>query len=161
MTPPAYNKNCVLVRSATWMDVEQMADCLREPDGNEIQASTGLAPGDGLRQSFSVSEMRFTITHNQCPVVIFGLSSSTGSDNGCIWLLATDGIEKIKHSVYSISMEYINYFLGIYKVLYNFVDERNTKTEKWLRLCGAQFYSSLPLGPEGKRFRYFQFEKAV
>lgn len=156
---PVYNKKGVRVRPATWMDVERMADCLRDSDKEEIRASTGLEPKYGLRHSFFVSESKFVITHNQCPAVMFGVLSIIGSKDGCVWMLATDRVKNIKQSVYTISVAYINYFLGIYEVLYNFIDERNTRTEKWLRLCGARFYNSLLLGPEGKVFKYFQFEK--
>lgn len=158
MNPPEYNKHGVTVRAATWLDVEQMAERLRKSDKEEIQASSGLLPGDGLRRAFHACtwDCRFVISRDLVPVVMFGTTPVNGGQSS-IWMLATDEIDKIKRSFHEISKAYIAYFLTQYNVLYNLIDVRNAKTRKWLGRCGAQFLCTVAFGPENREFEYFRF----
>lgn len=151
--PPSYDRDGVAVREALWLDVEQMAERLREVDQEEIRASTGLDPGTGLRRAFYASiPICFVITHRRFPAVIFGVTPQ-----GSVWMLATDEINEIKQGFHRIAQAYIKYFLELHEMLYNIIDIRNIKTRKWLARMGASFIDTVLAGPDRMKFEYFEF----
>lgn len=154
-TPPVYNRGGVTIRPAVWLDVEQMAGRLREVDQEEIRASTGLDPGNGLRRSFYASAPEcYTLLHSRVPVAMGGVTPQ-----GSIWLLATDEIDEIKQGFHRIAQAYIQYFLETHEMLYNMIDVRNTKTRKWLSRCGAKFTNIVLTGPKKMKFECFEFTR--
>ena len=84
------------MRISTLKDVEYLAPRLRFGDKQEILASLGSTPLDGLKLSFSNSTLCLTIVNpNGLPVAIFGIADLGGLVGG-IWMLGTDDLAGIQ-----------------------------------------------------------------
>jgi hypothetical protein len=148
------------VRTAEIDDVCCLKDTLRESDREEIKASHGHNPEEALLHSLKVSSHAFTVTFKGRPVAMFGVAPTEGDKTlGCIWLLASDEIHKIKKTFLKMSGVFIKQMLDLYPVLFNYVDIRNTKSIDWLKWCGAQFMVPEVYGVENKFFSLFTIRR--
>lgn len=151
-----YDKNDVLIRTATYHDIQEMKDHLRESDIREVQASHGQTPHEALLFSLRTSPLAITVLYRKMPVAVFGIVGSPMNDGSAtVWLLATDGIYAMKKTFLKLSKQFIGSFLKQFPTLYNFVDSRNHVTIRWLEWCGAKFKEPIPYGPEGMLFKPF------
>ena len=139
-------------RLATLEDIKYLAPRLRYEDKQEILASVGMIPLDALLFSYSNSDLVFTIVSPKDePVAIFGVG---GLENGVggVWLLATDNLKDIKFAFLKENKKVINFLNTKYKILWNFVDCRNSLHIKWLKWCGFKFINKQKRGVLNKPF---------
>ena len=142
-------------RLSTLEDVKYLAPRLRYEDKREILAHCGLLPYEALYLSFKYSTISFTIvnTKNE-PVAIFGINDA-GNNVGAIWLLATDKLKDIQYSFLRENKKVIDFLNTKYKILWNFVDCRNSLHIKWLKWCGFKFINKQKYGVLNKPFYEF------
>jgi len=133
-------------RLSTLEDIKYLAPRLRYEDKREILAHCGLPPYEALYLSFKYSDISFTIVNQKNePVAIFGINDA-GNNVGAIWLLATDKLKDIQYSFLRENKKVIDFLNTKYKILWNFVDCRNSLHIKWLKWCGFKFINKQNYG---------------
>ena len=139
-------------RLSTLEDLKYLAPRLRYEDKREILASVGMIPIDALTLSYYASDLVFTIVNPKDePVAIFGVGGTKNGVGG-IWLLATDNLKDIKFPFLKENKKVINFLNTKYKILWNFVDCRNSLHIKWLKWCGFKFINKQKRGVLNKPF---------
>ena len=139
-------------RLSTLEDLKYLAPRLRYEDKREILASVGMTPIDALTLSYYASDLVFTIVNPKDePVAIFGVGGTKNGVGG-ICLLATDNLKDIKFPFLKENKKVINFLNTKYKILWNFVDCRNSLHIKWLKWCGFKFINKQKRGVSNKPF---------
>ena len=129
-------------RLATLEDIKYLAPRLRYEDKREILSSAGMFPYDALYYSYLKSNVVFTIVNKEKePVGLFGVTV-----NGGIWLLATDKLKDLQYYFLNEIKKVIDFLNSKYKILWNFVDSRNSLHIKWLKWCGFKFINKRKYG---------------
>lgn len=155
-----YEQDNVVIRQAVISDVLIMKDKLRQEDIDEIWASHHHLPEEALRLSLEESVMAFTVEYKNEPIVMFGIVPvSIFGNSATIWMLSTDKIEKIRLRFLRNNKKFIDFMLGYYGNLFNFVSVKNMKSLQWLRWLGANFRAPCRYGIEQELFQYFWFER--
>ena len=143
------------MRMSTLNDVEYLAPRLRFGDKQEILASVGLTPLDGLKLSFSNSTLCLTIVNPKgLPVAIFGIADLGGLVGG-ICMLGTNDLANIQIAFLKECKKVIQLLNKKYKILWNYVDCRNQLHIKWLKWCGFKFLRKTNRGKLNKPFYEF------
>ena len=140
------------IRKTILEDIDYLAPRLRFEDKREILSNSGLPPYEALYFSYKYSDISFTIvnTKNE-PVAIFGINDA-GNNVGAIWLVATDKLKDIQYSFLKENKKVIDFLNTKYKILWNFVDCRNSLHIKWLKWCGFKFINKQKRGVLNKPF---------
>lgn len=155
-----YENKGIRVRTSDMLDVDMMKKNLRKADVMEVWASHHHDPEIALRLSFELSTFCLTVEDKGEPIAMFGVAPETLlSDKGTVWLLATDGICKIRRQFLRQSRKYIDMMLEMYPLLENHVDARNVVSIEWLKWCGADIEEAKPWGVEKQKFNYFSFRR--
>ena len=142
-------------RLSTLEDIKYLAPRLRTSDKKEILASVGLTPYEAMMIGYLENVIVFTIVNkNNEPVAIFGIND-VGQNVGAIWLLATDKLKDIQYSFLRENKKVIDFLNTKYKILWNFVDCRNSLHIKWLKWCGFKFINKQNYGVLNKPFYEF------
>ena len=139
-------------RLSTLEDIKYLAPRLRQADKEEILASVGLTPYEALMIGYLENVIVFTIVNkNNEPVAIFGIND-VGNNVGAIWLVATNKLKDIQYSFLRENKKVIDFLNTKYKILWNFVDCRNSLHIKWLKWCGFKFINKKNYGVLNKPF---------
>jgi hypothetical protein len=142
-------------RLSTLEDIKYLAPRLRTSDKKEILASVGLTPYEAMMIGYLENVIVFTIVNkNNEPVAIFGIND-VGQNVGAIWLLATDKLKDIQYSFLRENKKVIDFLNTKYKILWNFVDCRNSLHIRWLKWCGFKFINKQNYGVLNKPFYEF------
>ena len=142
-------------RLATIKDLKYLAPRLRYEDKREILASTGLLPYEALLKGYLENVIVFTIVNKKnIPVGIFGVNDC-GNDVGAIWLLASEDLTTAQISFLRQCRDVVKVLNTKYKILWNFVDCRNSLHIKWLKWCGFKFINKQNYGVLNKPFYEF------
>jgi hypothetical protein len=128
------------------VDKASMGDCLelapkmRQSDIQEIWSSGRFTPTSGLVESLEVSgEQAYSLKLDDEVVGMFGVAPCKEEPSiGVVWLMGTDNMTTNKRGFYKVSQRYLKKFLKLYKTVFNYVDERNTSSSKWLESLGFQ-----------------------
>jgi hypothetical protein len=129
-------------------DVLYVATHLREKDFDEVYAIFGESPHISTIKGWAASVCRGIISNKDGVAVgIFGVRPAEPlSRVGVVWLLGTDGLDKIKKFFMSISKPIIEEMAKGFDVLFNYVDARYEKTLRWLKWCGFTIDEPRPYG---------------
>ena len=142
-------------RLSTLEDIKYLAPRLRQADKEEILASVGLTPYEALMIGYLENVIVFTIVNkNNEPVAIFGIND-VGNNVGAIWLVATNKLKDIQYSFLRENKKVIDFLNTKYKILWNFVDCRNSLHIRWLKWCGFKFINKQKYGVLNKPFYEF------
>lgn len=143
----------------TLENLKYIADNLKEADRKEIIGQEG--PGtihDEILRSAMHSEFCLVCNFNDEPVAVFGLRRTSPFEKiGLVWLVTTAKTQERKVFVGRETKRVINRFRKDWKLLYNYVDEGNNNTIKWLKWLGAKVYPAEPHGIYGLPYHYFEF----
>ena len=126
------------------VDKANMGDCLelapkmRQSDIQEIWSSGRFTPTSGLLESLEASgEHSYALKLDNEVVGMFGVAPcNKESGIGIVWLMGADNMTSYKRGFYKVSQKYLKKFLGLYNTVFNYVDERNTSSSKWLESLG-------------------------
>lgn len=128
------------VREPRQQDVLYLAAHLRRQDIREVHTLRGadLPMFDVLMQGIGMSTECYVWTDGQdLPVAIVGVSPSTYTDCGIVWLLATDAIQLHRKTGIKLALGHIAAWgLQYTRGLHNLVDIRNRLHLRWLNLLG-------------------------
>lgn len=154
-----YDDGKIRVRQPRSGDVQKISSNMREADRAEIWASNHLLPEDALRLGLEGS-LYCRVIENGSPIAMFGICPvNIIGDHAVIWMLGTDGLEKIKIKFLRHCREYVETMLNYYSYLDNYVDVRNKKSIAWLEFLGAKFDDPAPHGEDGLMFQHFYFNR--
>ena len=142
-------------RLTTLEDIKYLAPRLRKSDKEEILASVGLTPYEAMMIGYLENVIVFTIVNKKnIPVGIFGVNDC-GRGVGAIWLLASEDLTTAQISFLRQCRDVVKVLNTKYKILWNFVDCRNSLHIKWLKWCGFKFINKQNYGVLNKPFYEF------
>jgi hypothetical protein len=145
---------------ATLAMAEYLAPRLRRADKEEVFAASGMEAGEALIQAVRMSRRTDAWIFDDKPEAIAGVCDLPGHPAcGVIWMLASDVVDKAPKRLMMGNREYVQELLTEYDVLFNFVDNRNTKAQRWLKWLGFQLAAPAPYGVMGLPFRHFWMAK--
>lgn len=136
-----------------WLD--QLSPKLRKGDLDEIEAMGATTASTALRDSLGLSTHAYCITAQQgCgPIAMFGAAPSPLPGVGIVWMLGSDDIQKEAIGIARRTRRYFNELNDPYPVLWNYIDDRNEVSKKWLEWGGFKLLRSVQLG--GHPFHIF------
>jgi hypothetical protein len=128
------------VEKASMGDCLELAPKMRQSDIQEIWSSGRFTPTSGLVESLEASgEHSYALKLDDEVVGMFGVAPcNKKSGIGIVWLMGADNMTSYKRGFYKVSQKYLKKFLGLYETVFNYVDERNTSSSKWLESLGFQ-----------------------
>ena len=133
------------VRESDPRDAWCLATRLRQTDKDELEAAGGLTPLAALTLGYEDSKVCYTGYYDGRPEVMFGVGKHPQAPNyGVIWLLASDVVYDNPMRFVKESLRYTKQFQKYFTVLFNYVDERNTKSQRWLEAIGFEPTSRHP-----------------
>tara|TARA_R100000458_G_scaffold15497_1_gene13185 strand:+ start:788 stop:1273 length:486 start_codon:yes stop_codon:yes gene_type:complete len=148
-----------IVRKTKIEDCLDLSQRLRDDDKREIWSAGRFTPIKALTEGFEVSgDYCYTLilsepqtTHMSFDKIvgIFGVSK-VQDNTGIVWLMGSDEMTKYKKGFYKVSKEYLKLFLKEFKTVFNYVDERNKTTSKWLQRLGFKLIKREPKFGEDK-----------
>ena len=133
----------------------ELAPRLRQSDRAEILAASGMDPEESLVKGVEQSRRTEAWLLDGRVVAITGVADSDRPNYGIIWMLASDEADLIHKKLLRGNREHVSELLQGYRMVFNFVDERNSKAQRWLAWLGFTFGSPQPHGVSGLPFRPF------
>jgi hypothetical protein len=150
----SYPKWGGVVRVARKADAQYIAKRLRKADLLELKATTKSNPSVALMASLWVSNPCYSLLVYGEPVALVGLVPQ--KDTGVIWMMGTDKMLQIKRPFLRGCKEWVNYFLELKPILFNYIHEKNTLHIKWLRWLGFSIINKKDnFGLNGENFYEF------
>lgn len=141
------------VRKTKKQDCYELSERVREVDKQEIWSSGRFTPIKALLEGFEISgDHCYTLLLSESVskhmsiekvVGIFGVSK-VQEDTGIVWLIGSDDMTKHKKDFYKVSKKYLKLFLQEFKTVFNYVDDRNKTTARWLHKLGFNLITREP-----------------
>lgn len=129
----------MLYRDATADDVRAVGRNMREADRRELKAASGKGPFEMLALGLIHSEECIALlTEDGTPFAVAGVTRMPDF-GGSVWMLATNDLERCKMRFLRNIRAGVDMWQKKYKLLHNYVDERNTVHINWLRWLGFTF----------------------
>jgi hypothetical protein len=134
-----------------------LADNLRQSDLDEIEAMSGNAPRQVLLESASLSSHAYMILdRDNKPIAAFGAAPYALPEVGIVWMLGTEGVDREALAIGRATKATFEMLNQAYPLaLWNYIDDRNKVSMRWLRWGGFKVISSKPMGPAGLTFHLF------
>ena len=134
------------VRKTVKHDCLVLSKIMREVDKQEIWSAGRFTPTSCLHMSLEISgEHSYALKLDGEVVGIFGVAPcKERPDIGIVWLMGADNMTEGKKGFYKVSQEYLKKFLEMYKTVFNYVDERNVSSSKWLESLGFKNLGTEP-----------------
>jgi hypothetical protein len=138
-----------------------IADNLRSTDLDEIEAMSGKPPREVLLESFGLSSHAYVVLDRHSnPVAVFGAAPYPLPGVGIVWMLGTPGIDVEALAIARATRPAFEMLTEAYPLaLFNYIDDRNKVSMRWLRWGGFKVINSKPRGPEGLTFHLFSRSK--
>lgn len=129
------------VRPAKLEDSLELAPKIRKGDRQEIMASNGATPLEALVIPFTQKNAKiYSIigTKSEGVIGMFGSVPSKEKGYGVVWLLSSEDLFKHVKQFIKECPKWVAEMSKDYEYVYNFVDERNWKSLKWLQFLGFE-----------------------
>ena len=127
------------IRKSQRQDCYTLSKSIRSADVQEIFASSGKNPIQVLLRAYLCSyNYCYTILLDNKIVGMFGVSKLRDAI-GSPWLLGSNLLTKYPYSFQKKSKEYLENFMTDFKILFNYIDKRNTISIRWLKMLGFKF----------------------
>ena len=139
-------------------DMIEIARMMRRQDRRELVGIVGPNIEAETLLCLEASEQAYICKCDGVPLAAFGVVRTSPFEHvGIIWMLATE--EKAKHKIYTgkWTRKGIRAFLQDWDYLYNYIDEGNDDTIKWLKWIGAKVFPAAPYGIYGLPYHKFTF----
>lgn len=139
-----------------------IADNLRQSDLDELEAMSGNEPRYVLLESFSLSSHAFVILDREnTPIAVYGAAPYPLDGVGIVWMLGTDGIEREALAIGKATKPTFEMLNEAYPLaLWNYIDDRNKPSMRWLRWGGFKIIKTQPMGLKGLTFHLFARSKS-
>ncbi len=149
-------------RTPNAQDIALLASKMRDSDRAEITASSGADVQETLRASVAISIAPVAVEIDGELAGIFGdVHVAQQPDKGVVWFIATPLWDKHPLLLTKEAAKIMRGWFEKYTVLFNYVDARNTKSIRWLKVLGFTFNDAVPFGVEQRPFHYFEKVKHV
>ena len=129
------------VRKAILADALELSPKIRKGDREEIMASEGISPLRALVMPFTYDNAKiYTIvgTEKEGVIGMFGSNPTQLPEYGVAWLLSSEQLFKHTKQFLKECPYWVAQMSQGYKYIYNFVDQRNWKSLKWLQFLGFE-----------------------
>jgi|TARA_B110000483_G_scaffold68811_1_gene85928 hypothetical protein len=129
------------VRKAELNDALELAPKMRMGDRKEIMASNGSTPLESLVIPFTQKGAKiYSIigTKSEGVIGMFGSTPTKEKDYGVVWLLSSEHLFRHIKQFIKECPKWVAEMSEGYEYVYNFVDERNWKSLKWLQFLGFE-----------------------
>jgi len=141
---------------ATLAHAKDLGPRLRQADRDEVKAGSGMDAAEVLLVAVAHAKQADAWFMEGRLVAISGISGSlVDTSAGVIWMLASDELDQFPKQFMKGRRQYVRDLLKGYDMLFNFVDNRNTKAQKWLQWLGFTLGEPRPFGVAGLLFRPF------
>lgn len=121
-------------------DIPIIARNIRQADREEVWASHRMEPKQVLMDAYLASEaMTIIRVSDRAPLAMFGCA-----EDGCVWLLATDGLQFHRWEFLRKSQGWVDYYQSKHDLLYNVIDKRNRVHMRWLGWLGFRLIREVP-----------------
>lgn len=148
------------IEPATVEHMEHVACHAREADVEELSAAGGFTPLEAMIVGKKWSVECWCGLADGVPICVFGVSSASPlSDTGYPWMVGTDHLDSLAAGFLRRSRGVVKDMLSRYKLLYNYVDARNTRAIRWLRWLGFTIMDTEPYGVCGLPFHRFEMRR--
>jgi hypothetical protein len=132
------------LRHASPEDVGAWADHisqnLRRCDRDEVEAMAAVPPADAVRVSVELSSHGYVVLDGTGqPIAMFGAAPHPLPGVGVVWMLGTDGMNRARTAIARATRRYFDELNAAYRVLFNYIDNRNTRSLRWLKWGGFGF----------------------
>lgn len=147
-----------IYRTPTEADIKYLTENLRREDRRELTGLTGYDVEAEIRHCIRMSEYCWACALGDKTLAAFGVICVNPIErHGIVWMLASE--EAAKHKIYTgkWTRKGIDAFRKDWAYLYNWVDEGNEETIKWLKWIGADVHPARPRGIYNKRYHLFTF----
>lgn len=142
---------------ATLEDILELAPRVRQADADEMRASHGLNPMEGLTQSLALSTHAWAGKLDGRVVCVFGVAPATVlTGDGMPWFVASDDIARHQILFLRFCKPVVHEMLRMYPRLFNWVDARNRKAIRWLKWLGFELHPAKPWGYTQMPFHKFE-----
>jgi hypothetical protein len=129
----------------SWAD--HISKNLRRCDLDEVEAMASVPPEDALRVSVALSSHGYAVLDRQGePVAMFGAAPHPLPEVGIVWMLGTDGITREALAIARATRTYFDELNAAYRILWNYIDARNTASMRWLRWGGFRLLGDVQFG---------------
>lgn len=143
-------------------DLRYIAENLKQSTRKEIVGLTGPNILAELEHCFQTSEVAVECRIDNVPVAAFGIiRTNPFVPEGVVWFVTTEDTQKNKIYTAKQSKKVMQSWLHDWERLYNWVNEDNKQTIKWLIWMGATVYPPEPRGIATMKYCYFEFRKQV
>lgn len=151
----------VSYREPTSADIMYICQHLKENDLKEVIGLTGRNDlFKEVSESVEASCFKRAALFDGKPVAIFGIRRTHPILKvGCVWMLTTPDTQTKKYYVGKTTKQAIKIFMKDWELLYNYVDEGNEFSIRWLKFLGARIKPAKAFGAYGCRYHYFEFTK--
>ena len=151
----------VRIEPARAEHIALLAPVTREPDRQEVWASSRSTPEQALVRGLSVSSQAWTVFFDDEVAAMWGVAPvSLLSDTGAPWLLSSPAVDRHPLAFLRHSRALVDDLHEGYAVLRNYVDARYTVCIRWLRGLGFTIGPAIPVGVDGMPFHPFERETA-
>lgn len=123
-------------------DYRDIGNNLRKEDVREIAGLTGVPPILAVKLSIESAHWCRVVSVDGKASMVFGVTKQPGcEDYGCVWLLSTPDIHKIRYKFLRESKMWLSAMFnsGPFNRLNNIADTRNDLHMRWLKWMGAVF----------------------
>jgi len=146
------------IRESRRVDCYELSKSLKKEDVQEIFASSGNNPIQVLLRAYLYSARYcYSVVLDNKVVGMFGITKLRDGV-GIPWLLGSNVLTQFPLAFHKETKEYLDKFMKEFKVLFNYVDQRNTIAIKWLKILGFTFTKLIhEFGYQKKPF--FEFVK--
>lgn len=141
------------VERATEAHAVQLAQYIRKEDADEMRASVGMEPLEGLRMSIRVSSMAKAIMDGRRVVALFGIAPAGDYEGAAsVWLLGGRLVKRLPVAFMRVCSAEIRRLSEAWAVLFNMVWAENKQSLRWLRALGFEVFEPIPFGVRGLPF---------
>lgn len=148
------------VRESRPGDLLHIAHFMRRADRAECWAASRSEPYQALLLGSLSGPVKIVDDGRGFPVAIFGVTEASPGV-GHPWMLATDGLRKIRKPFLRECREHLEEMHKKYPILTNLVWAKNTVHIKWLEWMGFCIEPPAPHGPDGELFHIFHRKQYV
>lgn len=143
-----------MAANASIDDVAHVERYMRAADVAELEA---IGQGrSGIWNAYRASSHAYRLMLGDEVVMVYGIiPTNMLVGSGLIWALGTDAVTHNAKQFLKVSPDCLHECFMTYNHLYNWVDERNAASKRWLKWLGFELQEAEPFGPLGMPFHRF------
>jgi hypothetical protein len=133
----------VEIVSPTPDHLDHIAEHMNPRDAAEVLASGGFTPDRAVHLAHVVSAESYVCVFDGVPVAVFGVAD-LGGGVGSPWLLTTEQLFQRPSVIVKEGRKAVAAWAKKFYTLYNWIDERNDVSIRWLARLGFSFVDRDP-----------------